>query len=188
MVGRFHFVQPVSYTHLDVYKRQVYKQAIAFPFLKEETHHISKYCYDNLGTFSKRLECRSVCSSTVSRPVSYTHLDVYKRQMYRPITKNVLVTYVQYKGLKRTFLVKRLIATRLKCHITSLLFTSELFNTGFETSVLTHMDNGPVYSIMLEDQGFYCQFIVKPGLVFSFVRFSPLSIFSELSNLMDFYP
>ena len=45
-------VLPVSYTHLDVYKRQMH-------------HYIN----------------HTNCSYTHTRPVSYTHLDVYKRQV-----------------------------------------------------------------------------------------------------------
>ena len=45
----------VSYTHLDVYKRQALGQALFFYF-------IVKFYY-------------------TSTPVSYTHLDVYKRQV-----------------------------------------------------------------------------------------------------------
>ena len=61
--------RPVSYTHLDVYKRQV--QSL-FPGLKQL-----------LG--GKRHEnCRAAGSHAALNlnqvPVSYTHLDVYKRQ------------------------------------------------------------------------------------------------------------
>ena len=52
-------VMPVSYTHLDVYKRQVEKRSIINEF--------------SLAAFV-------VSASLILRPVSYTHLDVYKRQ------------------------------------------------------------------------------------------------------------
>ena len=55
LVGRI----PVSYTHLDVYKRQQLDRAYRY----------STYCSDIGITFKSRV-----------RPVSYTHLDVYKRQ------------------------------------------------------------------------------------------------------------
>ena len=55
---------PVSYTHLDVYKRQAY---VRFkPDTEERSTYLyrayTKWCEDNLES------------------VSYTHLDVYKRQ------------------------------------------------------------------------------------------------------------
>ena len=50
-------VHPVSYTHLDVYKRQ--------PFIR-----------------SNRIACGTIGTrnAPTGKPVSYTHLDVYKRQ------------------------------------------------------------------------------------------------------------
>ena len=70
-LGWYETVEPVSYTHLDVYKRQV----VAYhKILKEVGCSFSRDMYDKevlrqvkkgLGTFG---------------PVSYTHLDVYKRQ------------------------------------------------------------------------------------------------------------
>ena len=53
---------PVSYTHLDVYKRQL--------ILRTQPHCRSKI---------KRPACRSV--GVITTAVSYTHLDVYKRQL-----------------------------------------------------------------------------------------------------------
>ena len=52
--------RPVSYTHLDVYKRQVPASA------PEPSGHCASM--------------RAVASSKRCRSVSYTHLDVYKRQ------------------------------------------------------------------------------------------------------------
>ena len=56
---------PVSYTHLDVYKRQLHERAVAILdgliFLRQAGH------------FGKADSCAT--------PVSYTHLDVYKRQV-----------------------------------------------------------------------------------------------------------
>ena len=55
-------IPPVSYTHLDVYKRQVYNMADSII----------------VGQFvgSSALAAVGACAA----PVSYTHLDVYKRQ------------------------------------------------------------------------------------------------------------
>ena len=55
---------PVSYTHLDVYKRQ-----------KLETLSLAK-----LKEFAKEQEIKGYGSMRKAEPVSYTHLDVYKRQ------------------------------------------------------------------------------------------------------------
>ena len=54
---------PVSYTHLDVYKRQLYNHAV-------------------LSTFpSMHLKALHTITPPPHDPVSYTHLDVYKRQV-----------------------------------------------------------------------------------------------------------
>ena len=58
-------IRPVSYTHLDVYKRQPLRRIIECEAL---------------------VFCMSVCESlgVILLPVSYTHLDVYKRQIDMP--------------------------------------------------------------------------------------------------------
>ena len=53
---------PVSYTHLDVYKRQVFTSFIIL-----------------LYTFFILLDYEAIARGWI-KPVSYTHLDVYKRQ------------------------------------------------------------------------------------------------------------
>ena len=63
---------PVSYTHLDVYKRQALPNALSTPEIKVpvETgnpHEIVQRFVDSADFEG-------------ARPVSYTHLDVYKRQ------------------------------------------------------------------------------------------------------------
>ena len=60
----------VSYTHLDVYKRQEFYAAIRTPepFLPAGTVIAREQTY--VHTFHKE-----------DAPVSYTHLDVYKRQL-----------------------------------------------------------------------------------------------------------
>ena len=67
---------PVSYTHLDVYKRQVhvkvYSEKIVILYGKEKVvSHQRSYCG---GDWCIKLE------HYLRTPVSYTHLDVYKRQ------------------------------------------------------------------------------------------------------------
>ena len=62
-------IHPVSYTHLDVYKRQVlYDSATADP--------------STLPSHANRPEIQqAMAEGTGASAVSYTHLDVYKRQV-----------------------------------------------------------------------------------------------------------
>ena len=63
----------VSYTHLDVYKRQIEKRSLAAAGGTEYRNKLIRT--ERQRDFMKR--------SDVARrvhPVSYTHLDVYKRQ------------------------------------------------------------------------------------------------------------
>ena len=62
----------VSYTHLDVYKRQV----LVYP---ELTVCVCAPALDVLPLWVW-LGISAVASAAVVSPVSYTHLDVYKRQ------------------------------------------------------------------------------------------------------------
>ena len=57
-------MMPVSYTHLDVYKRQ-------------RKHHAEFYLY-----FAQLPYQLLAVLPGAEKPVSYTHLDVYKRQVY----------------------------------------------------------------------------------------------------------
>ena len=61
-----HYIDSVSYTHLDVYKRQVYPQ----------TERNGK----TQGVASQNGIIGRIRQSSL-HPVSYTHLDVYKRQL-----------------------------------------------------------------------------------------------------------
>ena len=61
---------PVSYTHLDVYKRQTY-----YVFKMDKVHQDATYLPIDLTC--EKISVRD--NRTV--PVSYTHLDVYKRQI-----------------------------------------------------------------------------------------------------------
>ena len=73
-------MSPVSYTHLDVYKRQGVK-LLKMPFIKSQmrsqglkrNQNPQKQMSRNL-----RMHLRTV---NYSMAVSYTHLDVYKRQI-----------------------------------------------------------------------------------------------------------
>ena len=56
--------EPVSYTHLDVYKRQVYNRDCMIHEIVCETGSGAPY-------------------EVTKKAVSYTHLDVYKRQVLR---------------------------------------------------------------------------------------------------------
>ena len=68
-------INPVSYTHLDVYKRQ--EQGYTFAVVLD----LSKY-FDTLNhEILINLLRKNVKDERVV-PVSYTHLDVYKRQPF----------------------------------------------------------------------------------------------------------
>ena len=56
---------PVSYTHLDVYKRQVYIKELSAP----AGYNVDKTVYP-----------LTIKAGETATSVSYTHLDVYKRQ------------------------------------------------------------------------------------------------------------
>ena len=62
---------PVSYTHLDVYKRQV--------LYMESSAELIKWVLENLNYWVVTI-FMTIESSFIPFPVSYTHLDVYKRQ------------------------------------------------------------------------------------------------------------
>ena len=65
----------VSYTHLDVYKRQMYrKRTILFI---DEIHRFNKGQQDYLLPY---VEDGTIILIGATTAVSYTHLDVYKRQ------------------------------------------------------------------------------------------------------------
>ena len=72
--------KPVSYTHLDVYKRQVRTT------LSGNRTYISqclRLCYRSVSSYSLFVDCNMAFFAHNQRftPVSYTHLDVYKRQI-----------------------------------------------------------------------------------------------------------
>ena len=84
---------PVSYTHLDVYKRQGYmylRTAILETYLNVDfLGQITKVLYPEIArkyaTTASRVEraIRHAIEVAWNRAVSYTHLDVYKRQLWR---------------------------------------------------------------------------------------------------------
>ena len=62
---------PVSYTHLDVYKRQVFEARRLKSVLKDKKVKLGKIDEDG---------GRGASQINNTNTVSYTHLDVYKRQ------------------------------------------------------------------------------------------------------------
>ena len=68
---------PVSYTHLDVYKRQTLDLRIGYNVDRMDFFSFVRDVASNPlpGLIHLRLPC------VLSYPVSYTHLDVYKRQV-----------------------------------------------------------------------------------------------------------
>ena len=78
---------PVSYTHLDVYKRQL----LNHPELKNEIVINRAEVMGVMGMYNEALEQLERVD-----PVSYTHLDVYKRQVNSILPIGALVrVYVQ---------------------------------------------------------------------------------------------
>ena len=85
--ARFHGTaafDPVSYTHLDVYKRQLLDGASAeFDQELVDQGKLSPVCFGSaLTNFGVETFLKHFLKMT-STPVSYTHLDVYKRQEIR---------------------------------------------------------------------------------------------------------
>ena len=87
LVGYF----PVSYTHLDVYKRQTKVVLIAgnHDHLQKDSNYRSFEWNDNVyPLFGKKLEyvdfpeLETAVYGLSYYAVSYTHLDVYKRQLW----------------------------------------------------------------------------------------------------------
>ena len=65
---------PVSYTHLDVYKRQFYVLLLGTDGRPgEDTYRADSIILARIDPTQKQ-------ATLISVPVSYTHLDVYKRQ------------------------------------------------------------------------------------------------------------
>ena len=86
-IGTAHGLYAVSYTHLDVYKRQVdahHQSSTGLVTTGVLHHHVQQ----GLFYFSQYQLIEVIHILTI--PVSYTHLDVYKRQLhndYRIINK-----------------------------------------------------------------------------------------------------
>ena len=73
---------PVSYTHLDVYKRQVTAGTDVLPITSEQ---VGVFKLMKITAEIKKLHEETKKSGkevTVRDAVSYTHLDVYKRQLW----------------------------------------------------------------------------------------------------------
>ena len=74
-------VSAVSYTHLDVYKRQVVDLAVEDN--DDAAVLIGHGLSAGLGQVEDRQAAEAEGNAAVDKPVSYTHLDVYKRQRHR---------------------------------------------------------------------------------------------------------
>ena len=76
---------PVSYTHLDVYKRQTLYDLTIEPI--RVMHGKQPILGYRIGSFGFLTDLKSIVPEELEKlrgvePVSYTHLDVYKRQVY----------------------------------------------------------------------------------------------------------
>ena len=98
-----HDVKTVSYTHLDVYKRQVLARELSLEEIGEIraktpagleleafVHGAMCMAYSGRCMLSAYMTGRDANHGDCAQPVSYTHLDVYKRQ--RQAVKSSAVT------------------------------------------------------------------------------------------------
>ena len=74
-IEEFQRAYPVSYTHLDVYKRQACDKLI--PVTLELGGKSANIVFDDADL---KQAIDGACKGILFNPVSYTHLDVYKRQ------------------------------------------------------------------------------------------------------------
>ena len=87
-------LKPVSYTHLDVYKRQVFFHAIRYKPYDYEDKEINYFTSVLLPVVDEPLD---LFYSVLT--VSYTHLDVYKRQIFPlPVQKGMAETKLPCTG------------------------------------------------------------------------------------------
>ena len=70
----------VSYTHLDVYKRQIVNSMQYLVAARKHEFGILRAMGITDAGFRKMLVKEGIRYGVYSSPVSYTHLDVYKRQ------------------------------------------------------------------------------------------------------------
>ena len=92
---------PVSYTHLDVYKRQAPSGARGISLFI-----VPKFLKDASGNYTIRND---------AGPVSYTHLDVYKRQILRN-TKIRTFKITMRRKPNRMFGAKGINSSAIKCY------------------------------------------------------------------------
>ena len=87
----------VSYTHLDVYKRQaLYIDAVSTQELTEEAVRITGLGNPNSGAQLVpwlNTQCGRERFQDIQKAVSYTHLDVYKRQVHIGCLRPLLLQF-----------------------------------------------------------------------------------------------
>ena len=78
---------PVSYTHLDVYKRQLQIPSRSLRLYLLVTTALTLCTLFPFGAEHYVTACllTGALMTAASIPVSYTHLDVYKRQMWQSV-------------------------------------------------------------------------------------------------------
>ena len=80
--------ESVSYTHLDVYKRQLHRQQVPVPLFRPVKAVVS-------AAFQSSVPGQGFAAERA--PVSYTHLDVYKRQIFMSSKHNHDTAEVKYQ-------------------------------------------------------------------------------------------
>ena len=86
-------IKPVSYTHLDVYKRQEYHDTLMleYEYKNEEMEYINITILCKISKNLKQTHRKHKLNQALNLiPVSYTHLDVYKRQIISCLKSNLL--------------------------------------------------------------------------------------------------
>ena len=107
MYGGVDRPDPVSYTHLDVYKRQIW---LFMAGMLRLSICIALHSLAATASITRKTRLSAVISLLLSvRAVSYTHLDVYKRQPYLTVrrawptehNRPVILTELQTKAAHR---------------------------------------------------------------------------------------
>ena len=95
-----HCFNPVSYTHLDVYKRQEYVPVEDYHLwsrliVKTQFYIIQESLVD-YRIHDSNISQTKIDNVKRSNPVSYTHLDVYKRQIEYFSVENIVFKLLEF--------------------------------------------------------------------------------------------
>ena len=115
------WIRTVSYTHLDVYKRQVYILSPYALFWNDDFYYVVGYSdkHDNVSTFRADRICHleMVCEKAVRKPKNFS-LDRYSRQIFE-----------MYDG--------DTVRVKLECRNELMKYVIDRFDESVETEVAT---------------------------------------------------